>query len=421
MADTVVSNPLGDGLVEPAPFVDSKYEVDADDPSDEEEEAAGPVGDDPLMPKSFGGAVPTFKATESKGIRGLVSQKKRRFEEDGFDLDLTYITPQIIAMGYPTPPGEFEARYRNQLADVQGLLNKRHDGKYKVYNLCSEREYDTDLFSDAIRFPFDDHNAPPLGTIAALCDNASEFLAQGDDYVVAIHCKAGKGRTGLMVAALMLKLGEFDTAADALTFFGWARTQNAKGVAIPSQKRYVDYYARILNDQPPARPKAWLHGIKVYGCPNFDLSGGCDPYIKVRQWDQSSTMGFTEVQPQTITCSLDTVDIFKAQGCDYFCINLPTGIEITGDARIELYDQDHANSDDKMCAAWFNVGYTENSFILTKNEVDGAVKDTRNRHFDNDFKLEIFLGDSAPVGGMSDKLGPSGATGNGAEACCLVM
>ena len=28
-----------------------------------------------------------------------------------------------------------------------------------------------------------------------------------------------------------------------------------QGVAIPSQKRYVDYYARILNDQPPARPK----------------------------------------------------------------------------------------------------------------------------------------------------------------------
>ena len=63
-------------------------------------------------------------------VRSMVSKKKKRFVEDGFDLDLTYITPRIIAMGFPS--SGMEGIYRNPLPEVQRFFAKRHSGHYKV-------------------------------------------------------------------------------------------------------------------------------------------------------------------------------------------------------------------------------------------------------------------------------------------------
>lgn len=110
-------------------------------------------------------------------VRGLVSKKKKRFVHPGhFDLDLAYITPRIIAMGFPSEG--FEASYRNAAEDVQRFFDMRHPSHFLVINLCSEKGYSAAIergFPNE-RIPWADHNAPPLRLIRAFCLCVDEFL-----------------------------------------------------------------------------------------------------------------------------------------------------------------------------------------------------------------------------------------------------
>jgi hypothetical protein len=54
-----------------------------------------------------------------------------------------------------------------------------------------------------------------------------------------------------MICCYFLHIGQFDDAADALEYHAQKRTTNSKGVTIPSQRRYVDYYAQLMNIDKP--------------------------------------------------------------------------------------------------------------------------------------------------------------------------
>ena len=124
-----------------------------------------------------------------ESVKALVSKKKKRFidEVNNFNLDLTYIHgKQLIAMGYPAEG--VEALYRNSMAEVKRFFKTFHEGKYAVYNLCSERQYDlSHHFDISYRFGFDDHNPCPLFLIKPFCDSVGEFLNKDPENVAAIR------------------------------------------------------------------------------------------------------------------------------------------------------------------------------------------------------------------------------------------
>ena len=64
--------------------------------------------------------------------------------------------------------------------------------------------------------------------------------------IVAIHCKAGKRRTGTFICCLMIFLNLFENADESLAYYSMMRTGNGKGVTNPSQIRYVHYFEDIV-------------------------------------------------------------------------------------------------------------------------------------------------------------------------------
>ena len=111
------------------------------------------------------------KLKKANFFKRLVSKQKRRFQDSDFDLDMSYITEKVIAMGFPSTG--VETMYRNSLSDIIKFFHIRHNDNVKVYNLCLEKDriYNKNVFPNQKvgLFPATDHNPSPIKLILEFC------------------------------------------------------------------------------------------------------------------------------------------------------------------------------------------------------------------------------------------------------------
>ncbi|KAB2043312.1 hypothetical protein ERO13_D01G007600v2 [Gossypium hirsutum] len=340
------------------------------------------------------------KAVQVKA-RHVVSQNKRRFQEGGFDLDMTYITENIIAMGFPAGDmssgffGYVEGFYRNHMEEVIRFFETYHKDKYKVYNLCSERLYDASLFEGKVAsFPFDDHNCPPIRLIISFCQSAYSWLKEDIENVVVVHCKAGMARTGLMISSLLLYLKFFPTAEESIDYYNQKRCVDGKGLVLPSQIRYVKYFERTLiyfnGENQPGR-RCILRGFRLHHCPYW-----IRPSITVS--DHNGVLFSTKKHPRTKDLSPEDF-WFSApkKGVMVFALPGESGLtELAGDFKVHFNDR----QGDFYC--WLNTTMIENRKILSTGDLDGFDK---RKLPSPGFQVEIVLVDysgTAPTKSQSE-------------------
>jgi hypothetical protein len=301
--------------------------------------------------------------------------------------------------------------------------------------LCEERHYDPALFDGPVaRYPYADHNACPFALIVEFCADVYAWQSAHPQNLAAIHCKAGKGRTGLFIACYLLYTNRFPTAPGSLQYYAEMRTKNKKGVTIPSQVRYVHYFDRYLhhlrvtegaNCSVPALPchVAQYERAEILKRQQAAASVDYAPLCSDQEHDLVLTHvrmhGFTaprasmfftlenlqrsdykyeytskgDLQPVKIkgaNVAATTMEWDLSKSKSKAEVALRTDVRII----IKLTKMLKAK---KICQFWFhtrfvapNDGKTDTcSMMLTKPELDTAVKDTKHKAYSADFRIEL--------------------------------
>mmetsp|Transcript_14981 Transcript_14981/g.25534 ORF Transcript_14981/g.25534 Transcript_14981/m.25534 type:complete len:612 (-) Transcript_14981:18-1853(-) len=319
-------------------------------------------------------------------MRQMVSLKKKRFQEEGFDLDLAYITERIIAFGFPAEGRE--SMFRNPMSECKRFFDTYHKDKYYVYNLCIEkdRQYKTKKFYDRVaKFQWHDHNAPPLEMIPQFCKHAEDWMNEHPENIVAIHCKAGKGRTGVLICCLLLWLKKFDDPDEAMDFYGEQRTHNGKGVTIPSQKRFIRYFHKTITEgTPPPHTTSLLQKITVNGVSTFE-----DTHFALQIESNGSVIKYLKKGDKGLVYVL---------GKDSVTLDLGV-VPVSGNTKVTLFKP--GKKKELLVHFWFHCHYmTEPSFKMIKHEIDKAVSDRQHKVFPENFSIEVNF---EPTGIYDDK------------------
>jgi protein-tyrosine phosphatase len=292
----------------------------------------------------------------------------------------------VSAMGVPAVGKE--AAYRNPENDVAKFMKQYHEGHFLILNL-SGREYHYEKFDNrVVDFHWKDHYPPSLRLLFRICETIDTYLMADEQNVVAVHCLAGKGRTGVAVAAYLLFNKQCETAEEALEFFNSRRVSKGSGIKQPSHKRYVAYFEAALHNKIELGPPMRLETVVMSSVPSFDTrTGGCCPVLEIYKDDAllyTSAHGDGEIFE--FTPNAHSIVVFRVN------------TDLQGDVMLKLVhivakkmkkDHQHTKTRD-ICWTHLNFDVQEEGTIhLEREDLDGITPE--DHRFPSSFSLDVSI------------------------------
>ena len=297
-------------------------------------------------------------------VRTKVSGQKQRLIQGKYNLDLTYITPRIVAMGFPG--SGLQLIYRNNLKEVADYFNETHPHKFLIVNI-SENTYDANKFQGNVLHinKWQDHHAPPLHLLFELIEKVFGFLFISTSNIVVINCNAGKGRTGSLICSFLLYSKYFTNIQDAFDYYSLKRFKKGHGLTHASQRRYVNYFFKILqSDKYPIPVVRKLKCIKINLVPYDNITHIVPEYYIYNNSNELLHSNNKE----------EKTPIEVVNGNEIVFMNLTEGITVYGDILIELFHlKGIFSKKKKLGRISFNTSFIDvnsNEVIFKLNEID---------------------------------------------------
>lgn len=341
----------------------------------------------------------TVGTTEGLKSAGMTEEEAIRFKEKLNNLDVVYITENILNMGFPYDPRKNpkQAVLGNDISAVAYFLKKKHGGHYMIWNI-SEEGYNYSLFGDQVlEYKFPGHPAPPLGLLFKICTSVESWLDADENNIAVVHCLTGKGRTAALTACMLTWIGEFDSPVEALQYIADRRGMSVDHLTIPSQRRYVQYFSNMLDGVKPRSEPLLLRRVIMNSIPVFGTSSaedpdsqGCCPYIQL--FKNGKLIATAAPHDDALT------NVSRNQLQLRWALTIEGSVSFTLDCAVQgdiLLRCRHAAASGariSMFRAGFHTGYVPSGVLrLTKAQLDGASSDTR---FDEDFFIDLIF---API------------------------
>lgn len=315
-------------------------------------------------------------------------------QEEEWKMNLTYVTDRLIAMGYPKRP-EIVAEY----------FQSHHRGQFMILNV-SEESYDYQPFEEQVlEYKFPGHPAPPLGMLFKMCASVESWIDADPQNVIAVHCLTGRGRTSVVLACAAAWLGLFETTFEALSFIAKKREESVDRLTIPSQRRYAQYFANVLDGVAPRTEPVVLRRAIMSKAPLFSEKGCC-PYL---QFFKAGKLAYTSTKFETSDRTDDELDLVTDEPRWAKPEDGPLVFEINcvvhGDILLRCRHLDAKGTRISMFRAALHAGYAPLGVLrLAKSQLDGACSDDR---FPPDFELDLIFEAASPNTPLEDDHTPT--------------